>query len=784
MSSQCRILPSIHHVARRKTRRGIFLAAAVGFCVAAGVCAPSASFGRTPLPAFLRAEGYYDGAEMTARQDVAPGVVYRFDSVATGPLTFHTVFADVSRLDLRLEVEKGLGQMFRGETVPRMVQRLYNPEARPIVAINADFWGDRHIPIGLFVDEGTIWRSPDRQRSVFAFNYRGEVAIGTPVWEVTVRGPGATDLLPVQHINFPDDQTDTVVYTWPLGATAPAPPAGWRQAVLRLETPLWIPNLPARARAESVGSSEAAQLNRSTVVVHTRQAEADWLREGVEVTLRAELGNVAGPVTGVVGGGPRLVEKGRNCAIEANRREHMSPAFATDRHPRTALGLLADGKTLVLVVVDGRQADRSIGINLSNLADYMISLGCVEAMNLDGGGSSTMVIRGELANFPSDASGARAVTNALLLRRTAPVGPLRQLRIRPRNALIPPECMVPLAAYGFDEGHEPVSMAGWAIQWKAEGAGATIHPDGRLKAGDAPGVIRVRAEALPSTPGLTLPPGIGAPEATTQFTVALPARIAGYPEALLLGAGDEAPVRFEATTEDGRPFLRESYLWEVTVPPFLRYNPEEQVLKALGAGQGHVTARMADWQVRIPVAVDQFKTTTAYSFDTLPAADPAQWIEGLRHNPAGTSIQLDTVEKKEGAASWRFTYAMAKGGTTKIALPIEAKLPGKPLAVGLWIYGDGKAQWLRGELRDAGNNGYYLDFTQGATGIKWEGEWRYARASLVAPSPMTGSAPPHPRPPLTLKNLYLVQPQEAAKRDGEIRLDGLEALALPEELTP
>ena len=93
-------------------------------------------------------------------------------------------------------------------------------------------------------------------------------------------------------------------------------------------------------------------------------------------------------------------------------------AFARNRHPRTAVGLADAGKTLVCVVVDGRDAPAALGMSLDELSDLMLSLGCSDALNLDGGGSSEMIARdaktGQLRvlNTPGDGR-ERAVANAL-----------------------------------------------------------------------------------------------------------------------------------------------------------------------------------------------------------------------------------------------------------------------------------------------------------------------------------------------------------------------------------
>jgi exopolysaccharide biosynthesis protein len=91
-----------------------------------------------------------------------------------------------------------------------------------------------------------------------------------------------------------------------------------------------------------------------------------------------------------------------------------SGPFFEERAPRTAVCTTADS-TLLLVTVDGRQSGYSIGWTPRELADYLISIGCRDALNLDGGGSTAVAVDGMLANRPSDASGQRAVGSALFV---------------------------------------------------------------------------------------------------------------------------------------------------------------------------------------------------------------------------------------------------------------------------------------------------------------------------------------------------------------------------------
>ena len=113
----------------------------------------------------------------------------------------------------------------------------------------------------------------------------------------------------------------------------------------------------------------------------------------------------------IIGGVPQLIKDGK---IEITwEQEKSSKAFVETRHPRTAVAKLKDGKFL-MATVDGRQ-EESVGINLQNLAEILLELGATDAMNLDGGGSTTMFLGGKVVNRPSDKEGERRVSDAILV---------------------------------------------------------------------------------------------------------------------------------------------------------------------------------------------------------------------------------------------------------------------------------------------------------------------------------------------------------------------------------
>ncbi|MEW2179337.1 phosphodiester glycosidase family protein [Streptomyces sp. NPDC005406] len=141
----------------------------------------------------------------------------------------------------------------------------------------------------------------------------------------------------------------------------------------------------------------------------------------VEKTLRDGNGRkvVPSPTTGILNGGPELVRDGRPHVTPAadGMVQSGNPSFyygwMHKRNPRTLAGVDAAGRT-VLVTADGRATD-ALGLSIPESATVARALGLRDAVNLDGGGSTTMVADGDVINDPSDAAGERPVGDALLI---------------------------------------------------------------------------------------------------------------------------------------------------------------------------------------------------------------------------------------------------------------------------------------------------------------------------------------------------------------------------------
>ncbi|WP_158598276.1 phosphodiester glycosidase family protein [Falsibacillus albus] len=179
----------------------------------------------------------------------------------------------------------------------------------------------------------------------------------------------------------------------------------------------------------STRDSRGGAIDKGQTVLSATGEDADWLKEQAKSkqvwTLSNKVyknGKEMDLLKGmdVVNGGPSLLHQGE-IDIDAKKEgfdwsSDFYYHFALYRHPRTLVGVKADGHIL-LVTVDGRNPNKSIGVNFRESAELLKDLGAVDGMNLDGGGSSTMVVDGKLVNHPSDATGERPIGDGIIISK-------------------------------------------------------------------------------------------------------------------------------------------------------------------------------------------------------------------------------------------------------------------------------------------------------------------------------------------------------------------------------
>jgi exopolysaccharide biosynthesis protein len=115
-----------------------------------------------------------------------------------------------------------------------------------------------------------------------------------------------------------------------------------------------------------------------------------------------------------IGGGPSLLQNG-NIRITNNEERRFGGKAINDKHPRTAMGYTKDNK-LIILVVQGRFPNIAEGATLTQEAQLLKDLGCIEALNLDGGGSSCLLVNGKETIKPCDKEGQRPVPAVFLIK--------------------------------------------------------------------------------------------------------------------------------------------------------------------------------------------------------------------------------------------------------------------------------------------------------------------------------------------------------------------------------
>jgi hypothetical protein len=348
---------------------------------------------------------------------LAPGVVHQAINDPAGPFAIHLVTVELaapSTVDvaLALDVLPGL------ETTSSMARR-----RGATVAVNGDYADPDHAgrPINAFAKDGRLLQTPflpgnnhavdDRETAVF---------MGRPNVQVVAELEAAGLALAVAQVNRGAPAGDEVAMFTPEGVTLEQPPADATSARLRADGPATV---RADGWAETACTVEAVgQLGgpvpAGTVVLSTPPAGAQApalaaLVPGDQVTVAWSFAAWPG-ILDTSGGNPTLVRNGR---VLAGNVDGTTPFHR--RNPRTGVGATADGR-LLLVTVDGRQPGWSVGMSLREFAELFVGLGAQAAINLDGGGSTTMVLDGTVVNRFSDPQERRIPTAVLVLAGRPP----------------------------------------------------------------------------------------------------------------------------------------------------------------------------------------------------------------------------------------------------------------------------------------------------------------------------------------------------------------------------
>ena len=332
--------------------------------------------------------------EMQPRQ-IMPGLNYtrylRVDN--RGMLTAYVLEADRSKFDLQL--------VLAGDSIASGRQKLKTIASahQAVAAINGGYFALDGSLIGNTRINGQTAGTTYFDRTSLGFMPDGTLKLATSQYYGVVEIAGQKAYL--SGVNCPRGENNTILYNSLFGNYTGTNEFGKEYVVQNGK-------VIAINQANSFIPTDA-----QVISVHgTAQDAYAKVRIGDKISIGENFGPELDSASTIVGAGPELLRNGQLYVTAV--QEQFPSDIAKGRAPRTALGIKADGK-IILMVIDGRQS-HSIGTTLTETAQLLQKFGAVNGFNLDGGGSSEMVLQGQILNSPSD-GGERPVGSGLILTR-------------------------------------------------------------------------------------------------------------------------------------------------------------------------------------------------------------------------------------------------------------------------------------------------------------------------------------------------------------------------------
>ena len=385
-----------------KAKKRVFLALCVGAlaCIWATwrITPPALASGKPPV---------------AAKQ--VRGFTYQNDHVESVPWSIHIGKLDRANTDYELHTTLAKDTIFGLNSLSDQMKAFPLEQGRPIASINGDFYRNERTPYqgdpkGLQIMQGELVSGPC-DWSCFWIDAQGNPHMTNVLSLFRVTWANGTHTTIGFNEERPND--GAVLYTPRLGSSTRT--SGGRELVLERDGQKpWLPIKAGEtysARVRQVRPSGDTPLTPDILVLSLGPGLLSKVPEaapGTTLTIAmTTVPDLKGSPT-AMGGGPALVRNGK--PMEWHNTQL--------RHPRTAIGW--NSRYFYMVEVDGRQHGLSVGMTYPELADYMAKLGCDEALNLDGGGSATFWLYGQVVNSPSEGHERETANGLTVVRKNKP----------------------------------------------------------------------------------------------------------------------------------------------------------------------------------------------------------------------------------------------------------------------------------------------------------------------------------------------------------------------------
>lgn len=416
---------------------------------------------------------------------VAPGLTYRMEIDSKTPRVIHalrwsftapSLFARSEVSQMRLYGAPGAEAK---ETTSSIVKK-----SKAIAGINGDFFPASGEPLGTMVRDGQLLSRPYPGRPAFAWGPSSQAFV-TLDWQGDVSFDSGQ---PRQLQGINEDLQDDRLVLYTDGAAEVRSNGPSTYLVLEMDNPQAAPNSVNRGWVTEVLRGQTSyKIKKGQYVIAMQGPGSASLTNttvgtAVRITMRTS-GLDWASFDNAIGGGPSLLRGGK--FVDDGAAGNFGKTFLENRHPRTAIGRTPQGD-IWLVTVDGRQP-MSAGCSIREIADLMLTFGCTDAINLDGGGSTTLSLFGEVLNRPSDGT-ERRISNALLIFGPTYSSPGETVTIE-GAANLTGTANAPYRLLGADGNAIPNRE----VLWSAMGPGGWIDQSGTFRPLPAGGTATIRA---------------------------------------------------------------------------------------------------------------------------------------------------------------------------------------------------------------------------------------------------------------------------------------------------
>ena len=676
-------------------------------------------------------------------QRIAPGLDHvAFSRIEGGGwVTGDVLVADLTTPTLSLDVVDS-GSITTPATVSDQVAG-----TGAVAAVNGDYFdmNATSAPVGTNVSSEGIRTGSASPREAFTVT-DGLAAVQQLTAEGTLTTPGGE--LEIDAFNAPSIPSDGIgVYTAAWGDYTLDNAVGGSATRAARAT---VVDGIVTAVAEGAGAPEIPEGGH---VLLGREGGADAigaLEVGDEVTI--EVGPSA-DVDLAVSGSQRLVIDG-----EKGTAEQVEAA-------RAAVGVNRDGTEIYIVAIDGRASD-SRGQTIQELAQLMIDLGAYNAVNLDGGGSTTMLGRPagatelELLNRPSDGS-ERLVANSLVFYSSAPADQATEVQVTP-------------AVKGGDAVFPGLSRTVTATGLDANLAGADVSgafaADEGLEVRSQDGSSAVVTGTAHGRRDLTFTSDAGLVGTTQLRVLGDLDRIEGSSSVVsFLEADEQTTFRLTGFDGDGHAAPIEVSDATVTAGPEVSVEP---------SGTNTYTIRplveSGATTLRFDVAGHRFEAAVTIGLAedvVLDFSDAAEWTHETARATGALAAAPGEGPEGQDALSMTHDFTTSTGTRGMYAIaPEPVELAGQPRAITMWINGDGSGAWPRLQVRPAGATA--ATNLDGPT-ITWEG-WRKVEFTVPA-----GTAYP-----LTFERIRIMETRSTVTYQGSLQFADLGIVYAPDVEQP